>query len=252
MTYDKAEVLESLHVKGEPLRLFNVWDAGSAKAVVDAGAVAIATSSWAIAEANGYRDGENLPLDSVLEVIASITKAVDVPVTADFEGGYSENDDQLAKNLASLLDLGVVGINFEDRVVSGEGLYDIKRQAGRIATLRAAAERYGVNLFINARTDLFLGQGIPVAQAINEAVERSHTYASAGASGLFVPGLEDEQLMAKICSETDLPVNIMITGGTPSVERLGELGVARISWGALPYIEAMASLSENAKKVLSP
>jgi 2-methylisocitrate lyase-like PEP mutase family enzyme len=133
---EKAKRFAELHVKGAPLLLYNAWDAGSAKSIVEAGAPAIATSSWAVAEAQGYRDGEAIPIEFAEQIVARIAATVDLPVTVDFEGGYSDDDDELASNVARLLDLGVVGINFEDRVVKGSGLYDIARQAERIAVIR--------------------------------------------------------------------------------------------------------------------
>src|SRR5262245_1086685 len=125
----KAKRFASLHVKGAPLILFNAWDAGSANAILDAGAKAIATSSYSVAEAQGYRDGEFIPLPFVEEIIGRIASAIDAPLTVDFEGGYSEDDAVLAKNVSRLLDLGVIGINFEDRLVHGEGLYAPSRQS---------------------------------------------------------------------------------------------------------------------------
>src|ERR1700726_29691 len=150
----KAKEFAALHVKGTPVVLYNAWDAGSAKAIVDAGSKAIATSSWSVAAAQGYEDGEDLSLALAEQIAGRIAATVDVPVTVDFEGGYSEDDDELAGNVARLLDLGVIGINFEDRIVKGSGLYEIARQADRIATIRDTAEERGIELFINARTDL--------------------------------------------------------------------------------------------------
>src|ERR1700719_4036098 len=117
---DKAKRFAELHVKGAPLLLYNAWDAGSAKSIRDAGSPAIATSSWAVAEAQGYRDGEAIPIMLVEQIVARIASTVDAPVTVDFEGGYSEDDGNLAKNVSRLLELGVVGINFEDRVIQGD------------------------------------------------------------------------------------------------------------------------------------
>src|SRR5579871_3158171 len=136
---EKAKRFAKLHVKGSPLVLYNAWDAGSAKAIHEAGAEAVATSSWSVAAAQGYEDGEEIPLELVETIVARIAATVDVPVTADFEGGYSDNDTVLAKSISQLLHLGVIGINFEDRVVKGKGLYDIEKQAHRIAAIRKAA-----------------------------------------------------------------------------------------------------------------
>jgi 2-methylisocitrate lyase-like PEP mutase family enzyme len=248
---EKVKRFAELHVRGEPVLLYNAWDAGSAKSIVDAGAQAIATSSWAVAEAQGHRDGEEIPMKFAAQIIARIAATVDVPVTADFEGGYSEDDGVLADNVSHLLDLGVIGINFEDRIVKDSGLYDIERQARRIAAIRKAAERKGIALFINARTDLFLGQDGDPAQRIDEALHRAKAYAAAGASGLFIPGLQDDALIGRVCDGVTLPVNVMIMEGMPSPDRLSQLGVSRISYGPIPYIYAMGALQKEAKKVLS-
>src|ERR1700747_1867231 len=152
---EKARRFAELHVKGAPVVLFNAWDAGSAKSILAAGAKAIATSSWSVAEAQGYRDGEAIPIELAEQIVARIAATIDVPVTVDFEGGYSEDGGELAANISRLLERGVIGINFEDRIAKGSGRYDIDRQARRLAAIRKAAEQKGVALFINARTDLF-------------------------------------------------------------------------------------------------
>src|ERR1700744_3428913 len=122
---EKAARFAELHVKGAPLLLYNAWDAGTAKSILDAGAKAIATSSWAVAEGQGYRDGESIPITFVEQIIARIVSTIDAPVSVDFEGGNSDDNGALAENVARLLELGIIGINFEDRVVQGAGLYPI-------------------------------------------------------------------------------------------------------------------------------
>jgi 2-methylisocitrate lyase-like PEP mutase family enzyme len=247
---DKAAKFQQLHVKGTPVVLYNAWDAGSAKAIVRAGASAVATSSWAVAAAHGHADAEDIPLALVHEIVRRVVSAVDVPVSVDFEGGYSASEAGVAANIAPLLALGVVGINFEDRVMNGEGLYAIDHQARRIAAIRAAATKAGVPLFINARTDLFLGRGTPDPKdSIADALARATAYAAAGASGFFVPGLKDEALIGQLCERVALPINLMMMNGVPAPERLAELGVARISWGATPYADAMAGVERAAKAI---
>jgi 2-methylisocitrate lyase-like PEP mutase family enzyme len=246
---EKAGRFAELHVKGRPVLLYNAWDAGSAKAILAAGVKAIATSSWSVAEAQGYRDGEAIPIGLVEQIVGRIATTIDAPVTVDFEGGYSD-DDELAGNIARLLDLGVIGINFEDRVVEGGGLYGIARQAERISTIRETAEERGVKLFINARTDVFFEHGDDAAGAVPEALERAKTYTAAGASGLFVPGLVDAAMIGQIVEGTPLPVNVMVMDGVPSNDRLAELGVVRISYGPIPYIRALETLEQEAKSVL--
>jgi len=248
---EKAKRFAELHLKGKPLLLYNAWDAGSAKGILAVGAKAIATSSWSVAEAQGYRDGEAIPIALAEQIVARIAATIDAPVTVDFEGGYSEDHGELAGNVSRLLDLGDTGINFEDRVVKGAGLYDIDRQARRISAIRRAAEQKGVELFIDARTDVFFEHGDDAAQAIGEALDRAKAYAVAGASGYFVPGLVDDALIGRICKGVSLPVNVMVMEGVPSNARLAEVGVARISYGPIPYIRAMKALEQEARTTLN-
>ena len=245
---EKAKRFAELHVAGTPLLLYNAWDAGSAKAILEAGAKAVATSSWSVAAAQGYGDGEAIPIGFAEQIVGRITATVDIPVTVDFEGGYTEDDGELAANIARLLDLGVIGINFEDRIVKGSGLYSVDRQARRIAAIRKAAERKGVDLFINARTDAFFEHG---DDAVGEALDRAKAYAAAGASGFFVPGLVNDALIGRVAEAVTLPVNVMVMDGVPSNGRLSELGVARISYGPIPYVRAMIGLRQEATAPLN-
>lgn len=241
----KATRFAELHTKGAPLMLYNVWDAGSAAALAKAGAPAVATSSWSVSEAQGYRDGEGIPVEFLNQIVERIVASVDVPVSADFEGGFTEDDGQLAENISRLLDTGAIGINFEDRVVKGSGLYPIDRQADRIAVIRKAADDRGIPLFINARTDLFLGQGNDATSVTGEAIDRAKAYAAAGASGFFIPGLPDKDLITLICEGVPLPVNVMVFDGAPTNAELTEIGVARISYGNAPYVEVLHSLESD-------
>lgn len=246
---ERARAFAALHVKGNPLVLFNIWDAGSAQAVAEAGAKAIATGSWSVAAAAGFGDGEALPLTDALANIQRIVQAVDLPVTLDFEGGYAAEPGEVADNVAKARAVGAIGINFEDQVVGGNGLYTRDEQAKRIAAIR---RKVGDDFFINARTDLFL-QAAPEAHdeaLLDEAIERGHAYAGEGASGFFAPGLRDERLIEKLCTAVKLPVNIMAFPGVPDADRLGTLGVARISHGPGPYRLMMQKLTEAARAVL--
>ena len=245
---EHAQRLASLHIKGNPLILYNAWDAGSAKAIAGAGSQAIATSSWAVAAAHGHDDGESIPLSFVEQVIARIARVVDIPVTVDAEGGYSDDPRACAENIARLVDLGVAGINFEDRVVSGRGLHSIEAQCERIAAIRGMANERGIPLFINARTDLYLGTGIAPEDGLDEARERAMAYAKAGASGFFVPGLVDLQAIGKLCDTIDLPLNVMVMPGLPDTRALAGVGVARISFGPAPYLSAMEAVRQAAQR----
>jgi 2-methylisocitrate lyase-like PEP mutase family enzyme len=250
-TQDRASQFAALHVKGQPLILFNAWDSGSAKAIAKAGAPAIATTSWAVAAAHGYPDGESIPAALAEAILSRIVEAVDVPVSVDVEGGYSDAPDAVAAHVARLLDAGVVGINFEDRVVQGTGLHGIDVQCRRIAAIRAAAEARGVALFINARTDLFFRSGIALPDALAQARVRASAYAAAGASGLFVPGLVELEAIGDLCASIELPLNVMTEPQLPAVPALARAGVARISHGPSAYFHAMAAVESAARGVYS-
>ncbi|MEW9919434.1 isocitrate lyase/phosphoenolpyruvate mutase family protein [Marimonas sp. MJW-29] len=244
---EKCQAFRALHVKGAPLVLWNIWDAGSAKAVAEAGARAVATGSWAVAAAQGFADGEALPMEDALRVAGQVVGAVDVPVSVDFEGGYAVSPEAVAENVGRLIGTGVAGLNFEDRVVGGDGLHGIAEQAARIAAVRGAAERMGAPLFINARTDVFFGGREGAHEDLmGEALERALAYGEAGADGLFVPGLADAGLIAGVCAGQDLPVNVMRMDMGVSVESLAAAGVARVSHGPAPYLAAMQALTEAA------
>jgi len=233
-----------LHRPGDPLILFNAWDAGSARAVAEAGAPAIATGSWSVAAAHGFGDGEALPLALALANAERIVAAVDVPVTIDFEGAYAGAPDAVWRSAAQLGETGAVGCNFEDRFVGGDGLYPLSAQADRIAAMRDATAPF---FFINARTDIFLKTPPEEhAERLGEAVERAHAYAEAGASGFFAPGLVDRDLIARLCERVPLPVNIMAMPGAPTVTVLAMAGVARISHGPGPYRQMIQALKDAA------
>jgi len=235
---------QELHRPGNPLILFNVWDAGSAHAVAEAGASALATGSWSVAAAHGYGDGEALPLDLALANAERIVGAVDLPVTIDFEGAYAHEPDSVGLNAAKLAGTGAVGCNFEDRFVGGDGLFSLRDQAERIDAMRAGA---GSSFFINARTDIFLKtEAQEHRERIGEAVERACAYAEAGANGFFVPGLIARDLIARLCERSPVPVNVMAVPGGPDADQLADAGVARISHGPAPYRQMVAALRSAA------
>lgn len=249
----KAECFRSLHVSGRPLVLFNIWDAGTAKAVASAGARALATGSWSVAAANGFADGERVPLDLAIDNLARIVGASDLPVTVDLESGYGQNAGEVAQSVARAIEAGAVGCNLEDSFPGDGSLRDTGEQAERIASARRAASDSGVAMFINARTDVFFQKP---AQPHNEAMVhaalgRAKVFAEAGADGLFVPGMVDETLIGRLVEASPLPVNIMVETNTPSLSRLAELGVARVSHGPGPYLAMMKALGDAARAALS-
>jgi 2-methylisocitrate lyase-like PEP mutase family enzyme len=244
---ERARAFAALHKAGDPLVLFNIWDAGSARVVAEAGAEAIATGSWSVAAALGFGDGEEVPRELALENAARIVRAVALPVTIDLESGYGRAPDVVAETVQLAWEAGAVGCNLEDRVIGGAGLYPIEEQAERLRAVRSAAP----DMFINARTDPLL-ETDPAAhddRLLDEALARGRAYAQAGASGLFVPGLGDERLIERLCRESPLPVNIMVWHNTPPIPRLAELGVARISHAGAPWRIAMDALKAAAEAV---
>lgn len=247
-TQDKANSFHKLHIKGEPLVLFNIWDAGSARAIEEAGAKAIATGSWSVAAANGFADGEELPMELALENAKRIVANVTLPVTLDFEGGYTTSIEELKTNIEKVINAGAVGINFEDQIVGGDGLYSIEEQSARIAAVRKTAENKSVPLFINARTDVFLKTypAVHTEDQLDEAIARSIAYSNAGASGFFAPGLRDPEMIRTLCERTPLPVNIMVLPDTPTNKEMADLGVARISYGPEPYRQMIDELKRAA------
>jgi len=238
----------ALHRAGNPLVLYNAWDPGSAKAVAEAGAPAIATGSASVAAAHGFDDAEALPIGLALANAARIVAAVELPVTIDFEGGYAVEAEGVAANMRRLADTGAIGCNFEDQVVGGEGVHAIDVQVARIQAARAAV---GPDFFINARTDIFL-QAKPDTHddaMVDSAIERAQAYAEAGASGYFVPLLADLRLLERMCQASPLPVNFMAFPGAPSAAEVAATGVARISHGPFPYRLAMKALKEAAETI---
>ncbi|MBP9692347.1 MAG: isocitrate lyase/phosphoenolpyruvate mutase family protein [Alphaproteobacteria bacterium] len=245
----RAVDFKNLHIKGDPLILVNIWDSGSAQTLQTTGAKAIGTSSWSVAAAHGYEDGEKLSLDLVLANLKRILAYVDLPVTLDLEGGYGQSPQKIQETVKKVIEAGAVGINFEDQIVGHEGLYSIDDQCARIKAIREVVDP----LFINARTDLFL-KADPAHHdecLVEEALNRANAYATAGANGFFAPGLQNLKLIEKLCALSPLPVNIMLLSDTPSSKQLAELGVARISYGPYPYFQAMDALKAIGRKAFA-
>ncbi|AWW75270.1 phosphonomutase [Erythrobacter sp. KY5] len=239
----------ALHRAGDPLVLFNIWDAGSAVAVARAGAKAVATGSHSLAGAQGYDDGEHIPFSRLTETARQIADAVDLPVTIDLETGYATNLADLAHNADALAHAGVIGCNLEDRLIRAGGLRAIDEQAERIAVVS------GEGLFVNARTDIFLGPLMEGkdpnhVELVYAAVERANAYRSAGAGSFFIPGLGDPDLIAQVCDKVALPVNVMRLPGMVGNHELAALGVSRISYGGAPWRDAMASVEAAARESL--
>jgi 2-methylisocitrate lyase-like PEP mutase family enzyme len=234
----KAEAFGALHRGAEILILPNAWDAASAAVMADAGAKAVATSSAAVAWSHGYPDGDALPLPLLLATISAVARVVSVPVTADIEGGYTDDLGRLGETIKAVIGAGAVGINLED------GRRDPDLHARKVEAARKAADATGVPLFINARTDVYL-QGLAEGHAAyTETVQRAERYRSAGASGIFVPGPSDDDLIGRLAEAIKLPLNIMLLPSLASAARLQALGVRRVSSATAPFRAAYATVAK--------
>ncbi|MGW6928589.1 isocitrate lyase/PEP mutase family protein [Lentzea sp. NPDC054927] len=243
----KADLLRSLHVPGDPLVLPNVWDVGSARAVVEAGFPVIATASNAIAAALGYDDGEGAPRDEMMFVAERIAASVDVPVTVDAEAGYGLAAGELVELLVGI---GAVGCNIEDTDHANGGLVEVDVRAAYIAQMRAAADRIGVPLVINARVDSYFPASPHSGdQRLTDAVGRAAAYWSAGADCVFVPAAEPQDLRVLV-AEVGAPVNagLPLKGG--SLDDLRAAGVARVSVGPQLYRSALGHLRADLEPLL--
>jgi 2-methylisocitrate lyase-like PEP mutase family enzyme len=244
----KFDTFAALHVPGDPVILYNIWDPGSAKAVAAAGSKALATGSHPVGDASGFGDAQQVPLDYVFANAGRIAAATDLPLTVDFEGAYSTDPDEGAANVARLKQTGAVGCNFEDQVVGGEGLHPLDLQMKRIAAIRGAV---GEDFYINARTDLFLKTQNYDDALVDQAIERGKAFADAGASGFFVPRLSDPKQIERMVHEVPLPLNVIAFPGAPDKKTWADAGVARISHGPFPHRALMVKLTEMAREAIA-
>ncbi len=245
---NKFATFAALHVPGDPVVLYNIWDVGSALAVVAAGAKALATGSHPVGDAQGYGDAHQVPIDYALDNARRIVAAVELPVSVDFEGAYSADPDLGAANVAQLKATGSVGCNFEDQMVGGEGLHPLELQVRRIAAIRRAV---GADFFLNARTDLLIKAKAIDDAVIGEVITRGKAFADAGASGFFVPRIADARHIERVVREVPLPLNAIAFPGAPPKAEWAAAGVARISHGPFPHKALMATLTEMAKVAIS-
>lgn len=227
--FQKAELLNSLHVPGTPLIVTNVWDAMTAKIVADApGVRALATASHSISNVRGLPDGEGITVDEAIIAARIITGAVDLPVSVDFEKGYAPDAAGVTRNVRRLIEeSGAVGINIEDSIGAAKApQFDLKTAAARVAAARAAGDATGIPLVINARVDTLAGGG-----DWDEAVARANAYLAAGADVIFFLGLGDEDKVKRALDQVNGRLSVIGKPGAVPLARLAELGVSRVSFG---------------------
>ncbi len=238
MSY-KFHEFEKLHYRSPPLLLQNVWDAASAKIAELSGMQAIATSSASLSWSKGFADNGSLPLDSLLMTVSQIAKVTDLPITIDIEDGYSDDPFAVAELVSELMQLGVVGINIEDGQKAPTLLCD------KIAAVRQL--KHGDNLFINARTDIFLNGVKPDEKAIDIVVERLNQYQMVGANGGFIPGLSSPDHVSLLKQQVSLPLNLMILDENMDLMSLFKAGIQRFSSGPFPFLSAYSLLAEQTR-----
>lgn len=236
-----AETLKSLHHSDETLVLANVWDAVSAKMIENIGFPVLATSSAGVAWSLGYKDGEKIPPNLMVEAISRISNAVNVPITADIEGGYFRDDlHQFSQFIEQVVEAGAVGVNLEDGRAHSENLTDTDFQCKVIQTAKEAGKKMGINLFVNARTDAMILTK-DLAEKIEISIAKAHAFEAAGADCVFVPFISEIETVAELKKNIDLPLNILASKML-DVKMLKALGVNRISVGSRPLMALMNRL----------
>src|ERR1700722_13989108 len=240
---NRTRIFRDLHSeKNKPLILPNIWDAAGARIVESLGAKAIATTSAGVAWSKGYPDGNLMPARLLLHLAGEIVKAVKVPVSIDFEAGYADKPSAVVENLKPIVAAGISGINIED------GTDEPSVLAKKTAAIKKMVSSEGVDIFVNARTDVYLQDLVADDKKLRETLDRAATYQEAGADGLFVPGLTEIAHIAKIAEGTDLPINLMSSSELPKMDELAKLNVRRLSAGtAIAQIayKHVARLAEN-------
>jgi 2-methylisocitrate lyase-like PEP mutase family enzyme len=229
----RCDLLRSLHVPGDPLVLPNAWDAVSARAVEAAGFAVVATTSAGVAEALGHEDHEEAPVEEMLAAARRIVRAVDVPVTVDFEAGYGLEPNELVE---ALVGIGAAGCNLEDTDHKTGALRDQAEHARTLAAVRNAAATRDYPLVVNARVDVFIldRDGRPQLELVEEGVARGKAYLEAGAECVYPILLQEGEAIAELVGRVDGPVNVLASPSVPPLAELARLGVARVSHG--PFV----------------
>jgi 2-methylisocitrate lyase-like PEP mutase family enzyme len=247
----KADAFRSMHHAPPILILPNAWDAVTARLFVKAGARAIATTSAGVAATLGYADGQNVPRELMMEAIARIARVVDVPVTADIESGYAESPKDLGESIRAVINAGAIGFNLEDATGdSRQPLFAREQQIERIRAAREAADKTGVRVVINARTDVYLAKVGEVASRFAETVRRLNAYREAGADCLFVPGIAHMPTLTQLVHSVPGPLNVLAGPGMPPVADLQSIGIARLSVGSAIMRATLAVARDAADELL--
>jgi len=245
------EQFHRLHHHNGLLVLPNIWNPLGARLLEETGYKAVATASASVAYANGFQDGEKIPFEELIFILKRIVKSVNIPVTADVESGYATNNSVLKENIKKLVDIGIAGINFEDSHHDEQKLFSKKEQSEKINLIKTTASQKGSNLFVNARTDVFIKQNhLSKEQKLTEAIERGNAYKDAGADGFYPIVLKEKESIKTVIEEVSLPVNILMLPGIPDFATLKQIGLARISLGPGFLKFSVNSMKNIAEKLL--
>ncbi len=228
MSREKAEQLQSLHRRDDLLVVPNAWDVGSARILETAGFPTVASSSAAFAWSLGLPDGEQAPWDEVIGGLARMAAGVEVPVSADLEGGYVDSTGGIDRTVEALVDAGIAGVGLEDSDFGDddEGVVEAGEHAEVIAAARAAADALDYPLFINGRTEL---------------------YVEAGADGAFCPGIRDAEEIGELAERVAAPLNVLWMPSMPYLDELERLGVRRVTVGSQTYLAALSAVERIAE-----
>ena len=248
---EKEKQFFQLHHNRKLLILPNVWDVSGAAMLENIGYPAVATSSSAIAASNGYNDGQKLPFNDLLHILRRIVSSVNVPVTADVESAYADNNTTLAENIKKLVDTGIAGINFEDSHHDEQKLIPLDEQCEKISLIKKVSSENGASLFINARTDSYIKSNqLSKEEKLSETIKRGKAYKDAGADCLYPIFLKDKKDIETIIKEVGLPVNILLDAGIPDFKELKKMGVARLSLGGNFIKFAINAMKNVAERLL--
>ena len=246
----QADEFLKLHHQQGLLLIGNCWDVTSAKVLQDAGFQAVATSSAAVARSLGFEDGQEIPFELLFETVGRIKKVLSIPFSVDLERGYDDGSaDGVARNIERLAEIGVVGVNLEDGLREEVRiLRPLADFQNLIRTVNNTVNKNGLRVYINARTDGYL---VNHPDAFAEAKMRVKAYEEAGAHGVFVPMAVNETEIAEIVRSVSLPVNVLALPNLPSLKKLQELGVKRVSMGTWLHRKQQAVLLETSNRVKS-
>jgi 2-methylisocitrate lyase-like PEP mutase family enzyme len=246
----KVQHFLELHQQNEPLMIGNVWNVPSARVFQKAGFQAIATSSAAVAEALGYRDGEELSFEEYLFIVKRIRASVDLPLSVDLETGFGKTTGEVISNIEKLSQLGVVGINIEDSSVANgvRRIHDAGTFSKKLTEIVVGLKSRNIPMFINTRCDTFL---LRMADARDEAIRRMNIYEQTGINGIFLPCITDINDIKATASATRLPLNVLCMPNLPDFELLGKVGVKRISMGDFAYAYLYKDLDRAVRKVMA-